>query len=65
MAASGSTASNGYSNGSASPEVLSLQEASSLDAARLSGAGGPTYVIIFLQQLQESLDRASDVSCIS
>lgn len=41
-----------------------LQQASRLDASRLRGPGGPTYVIIFLHELQTALGAANDVRCI-
>lgn len=39
-----------------------LREAAAVDAVRLSGPGGPTYLIVFLDELQTALEAAESVS---
>lgn len=59
---SGTTAGSGHAHTSETASMRTLQEAAALDLSKLSGAGGPTYLIIYLHNLQAALAEAQVVS---
>lgn len=61
MSASTTAEESEQSHSPVEPEDNTLQQASRLDTSRLKGAGGPTYVIIYLHGLQTALDVAGNV----
>lgn len=61
MSAEESTQSRAVQQESCSNGFLALQEAARLDVAKLAGPGGATYLLIYLDGLQTSLEAADNV----
>lgn len=61
MSAAESIQSRTVQQESCSNGFLALQEAAKLDVAKLAGPGGATYLLIYLEGLQTSLEATDNV----